>query len=160
RGVGHERAADGEHLLLAARELVAVVVLAAAEVREELVDPVERPGALSAGPVRGRRDQVLPHREVGEDLPALRDEADAALRDPVRGLPADAAALEADVAAARTHDPHDGAHRGGLAHAVAAEERDDLAGGDVEVHLEEDLALPVGGLEAADLEHQPASSPR
>src|SRR5512134_1578283 len=36
--VGHEGAADGEHLLLAPRELVAVVALPVAEIAEELQD--------------------------------------------------------------------------------------------------------------------------
>ena len=37
---------------------------------------------------------------------------------------------------------------GSLAHAVAAEERNDFAGADVHVDPEQDLALAVGGLQS------------
>src|SRR3954462_1786140 len=49
--VGHERAADREHLLLAARELVTVVRLPLAELRKERENALERPRTASP---RGR----------------------------------------------------------------------------------------------------------
>jgi hypothetical protein len=48
-------------------------------------------------------------------------------------------------------------HGGGLAHAVAAEQRDHFALADLELDAEQDLAAPVRGLQAAYLEHQPGS---
>src|SRR5262247_3548165 len=49
-GIENERAADGQHLLLAARKLVAEIALALAQTREHLVDPLRRP---LAGPRDG-----------------------------------------------------------------------------------------------------------
>jgi hypothetical protein len=46
-GVGHQRAADGEHLLLAARQLPAAVVDALAQPRKGFHHPLEGPVALA-----------------------------------------------------------------------------------------------------------------
>ena len=48
RRVAHQRAADGEHLLLAAGDLVAHVRRVAREPREELVDALEVPAPRAA----------------------------------------------------------------------------------------------------------------
>src|SRR5438067_649953 len=79
--VGHQRAPDRKHLLLAARELVAVVRLPLTELRKEREHALERPP--TAAP-RGR-DQVFAHRQVGEYLSSLGDEAEARLRNPIGG---------------------------------------------------------------------------
>jgi hypothetical protein len=70
------------------------------------------------------------------------------------------AAREGDRAAERRNEAHDGPHRGRLAHAVAAEQRDHLAVADLERHVEQHLALAVGSLKGLDREHQASSSPR
>ena len=77
--VGHQGARDGEHLLLAARELVALVRAPLGEAREELEHLGQIPGA------RLRRDrEVFLHGERGEDLALLRDPADAEARAAMR----------------------------------------------------------------------------
>ena len=53
--VGEQRAADRDHLLLAARELVAAVPAPLLQAREQLVDGVERPLDRSARRSRGAR---------------------------------------------------------------------------------------------------------
>src|SRR5439155_26980027 len=76
---GHERAADGEHLLLAAREGAPELMLALGEPREERVDALEVLGQLAGGRLlarEGSHGQVLPHRHAGEDPPRLGDERD------------------------------------------------------------------------------------
>src|SRR5215207_3309415 len=150
--VRHQGPADRQHLLLAAGELRAEVVAALLEPREELVDALERPAwRTRAG--GGRRDEVLVHGERRKYLPALGHEADAALGDPVWREPGERAALEDDLAAARRHEPHDGVHGRGLAHAVAAQERHDLAGPDRKRDVEQHLRGAVGGLEVRDGQH-------
>ena len=72
----------------------------------------------------------------------------------------DALACELDDAAARRQQAHDGVHRRGLAHAVAAHQGHDLAGIDAELHAEQRLAGAVEGLQLADAQHQASPSPR
>src|SRR6266480_233961 len=49
RGIAHQRAADGEHLLLAAGDLVALVGAPLCQAREEVVDALERPAPGTGG---------------------------------------------------------------------------------------------------------------
>src|SRR5258708_25666570 len=88
--VGHQRAADGEHLLLAAGELVAVVAMAGLELREERIYALERPRAAPPG----GGDEVFAGVEVGEYLAAFRHHADAPLRDAVGWQAADPPAIK------------------------------------------------------------------
>src|SRR5690606_15152589 len=74
--IGHQRATDREHLLLAAGELVAHVAGALLQAREDLPDACERPGPVRPRAVRGRRDEVLVDAEIGKYLAALRYEPD------------------------------------------------------------------------------------
>ena len=70
RGFAEQRAADREHLLLAAGELHAAVPAALGQPREELVHRVGRP-AVAASPRRGH-PQVLVDRQRLEQPPPLR----------------------------------------------------------------------------------------
>src|SRR5213592_3271107 len=113
--VRHEGAADREHLLLAAGERAPEDALPGRELGEEVEDLLDRPRVGVAAAVRRGRDQVLTHREVREDLPAL----------------------EADRARLRPRNSHDRADGGRLAHAVPAEQRHHLPRVDPEAHAEE-----------------------
>src|SRR3546814_11161924 len=99
-------------------------------------------------------NQSLAHLEIGENLPAVRHEADAYLGDAVAGQAADVAAAETDGALRGRSQPHDRADRGGLAHAVAAHERDHLAGIDGKAHAEQHLAAAVEGVDGVDLDRK------
>ena len=103
--------------------------------------------------------EILPHRETWEDVAVLGHIAEAQPGDAIARQPGDVAALEADDADRRdlAHDGLDGRR---AADAVAAEQADHLAGGDIEVDALQDVALAVVGVEIAHLEHQCASSPR
>ena len=81
--VGHQRAADREHLLLAAGELVAHVAAALGEPRKQRMDFLQRPGIGRIEAVGGGGDEIFAHGEVRENLPALGHEADAELGDAV-----------------------------------------------------------------------------
>ena len=155
--VGHQRAADGEHLLLAAGEGAGGLGAALGEAGEELLDAGLGPGAGAGG-----GGEVLLDGERREAAAALGDEADAEAGDAVDGEAAGGVAGEGDRAVARAEERGDGADGGGLAHAVAAHEGDDLALGDVEVDAEEGLAGAVEGGDAFEVEERrhAASSPR
>ena len=68
-------------------------------------------------------------------------------------------AEELRLARAPRHQRHERLHRGALARAVAAHQRDDLAAADVERRLEQDLGGAVPRLEPLHLEHGFAHNP-
>ena len=149
-GVAHQRAGDGEHLLLAAGEVAALTGRQLPQLREEVIDPFHRParcGHAAAGHV-----EVLPHGEVGEDAPVLRDEADAGARHPVRRPAGDVAALPHDAAGVGRSESHDRPHGGRLADPVAAQQADALARRHLHRHAEEHPRKPVRGVDVLDLE--------
>ena len=80
----HQRAGDGEHLLLAARQRAAALVQALLQAREEREDALQV--LLEMGEVvdGGAHLQVLEHRHAREDAPPLRRLGDAEPRDLVR----------------------------------------------------------------------------
>src|SRR5262249_52810088 len=92
-GVSHQRAADGEHLLLAARDLVTPVAAAFREPGKEGMHPLQSP---AAGP--GRHRQVLLHRERGKDVSSLGHVAHSKAIACVDGEPLDALAAILDAA--------------------------------------------------------------
>ena len=118
-----------------------------------------------AAAARGERGQVLVDRQVGEHLPALGHHRQAHARDAVRGQAAHLGAVEGDPSGARGHQAQDRAHQRRLAHAVAPEQTDHLAGAHLEVDAEQHLARAVRGLEPLDRKqrrgaHRCTSSPR
>jgi hypothetical protein len=70
--IGHQRASYRQHLLLSAGELDAHPVRQRLELRKKCVDAGQRPWFGAAARLGGGSDQVFPHRQIGEDLPAFR----------------------------------------------------------------------------------------
>src|SRR5262249_55538782 len=101
----------------------------------------------------------LQNRQVGEAACARRHVGDVALGPAVWGPAADVEVPDADGAGRSWQQADDARERCGLAGAVATQQRDQLAVGDVEVEVEDDVALPVADGESADLEHQKKASP-
>src|SRR5713226_6803683 len=100
RGVSHERAPDGEHFLLAAREAGAALRSQLRQRRKELADAIEGPVPVAARHAVDDRE-VLLDRQVGEDAPVIRNVADPEPRDLERLAARDVAAHEFDPPAAR-----------------------------------------------------------
>src|SRR5204863_3689031 len=124
RRVAHQRAPDGEHLLLAAGDLVAPVVAPLGELREEIVDPLEGPAA------RTRRDvEVLLDRERRKDVACLRDQADAAAGTRADGQLHDRLLPVLYASRVKSRVPHDRLEQRGLAYPVPAEDRERTAFG-------------------------------
>jgi hypothetical protein len=96
--IGHQRATDRQHLLLAARQLVAHVGAPLGEPRKQRVDFFQRPGIGAAQTVGGCRDQIFADGEVRKNLASLGDETDAQLRYPKRGEAANVTSTDADRA--------------------------------------------------------------
>ena len=142
-----EGARDGEHLLLAARELSAPVPAPLREPREHLVHPFHGPRAAAPS----CEAQVLVHGEVRPEAPSLGGVGDAPGGHLVGGEPGDVPALEADRAPPHREEPHDRVAQGGLPHAVAPDHRvDPLVQGEVDAL--EGMRLVVVDVEVPDLE--------
>jgi hypothetical protein len=127
------------------------------EVRKQFEDLVERETA--AGDDR-RQQQVFPHVEAGEDAAFLRAEGNAEPRDAVGGSPRDVLAVELHRTGALADDAHHRLQRGGLAGAVAAEQRDHLAFVHVEIHAVQDVRFAVPGLQILHRQHLRGVRPR
>src|SRR5262249_43918780 len=127
-GVCHQRAAHREHLLLAAGHGPALLLLALLEAREQRVDAIDvLADRLRVLAREGAHLEVLQHGHAREDAAPLRRVGDADRGDGVTGHRLDLAPLEHDPPAARRDDARDRAQRRGLAGAVGADQRDDLA---------------------------------
>ena len=148
-----QRAGDGQHLLLAAGQLVAEIVAALGEARKHVVDLGQRPR-----PRLRHRGHVFFHRQRAEDVALLRHPADAGMRALVRPQAGDVAAVETDAAADVAGDADDRIDQRGLAHAVAAEQRQRLALGEAEADIRQHHGLAIAGRQPRDLQqlrHRP-----
>ena len=97
--VRHQRAADGDHLLLAAGQRRRRLVAALGQHREQLIDALEIP---RPGPAELAADQeILLDGERGKQPPPFRHQRDAARHHLVRRPAADRHAVEQDGVAAR-----------------------------------------------------------
>src|SRR4029079_11353078 len=110
--------ADREHLLFAARKLIAEVAAALMQARKQLVDSRLRPSARTR-----HGGEILLDRERLEDIALLRHPADPGVGALVGAHGGDVAGLERDRPADEARDADDRIDQGGLAHAVAAEQR-------------------------------------
>src|SRR3954452_7095795 len=110
-------AADREHLLFAARELVAEVAAALLQAREQLVDAPLGPSSRTR-----HGGEVLLDRERLEDIALLWHPADPGMGALVGAKRGDIAAIKRDRSADEARDADYRIDQGGLAHAVAAEQ--------------------------------------
>ena len=129
----------GQHLLLAAGQLPAEVLLALAQAREQLVNPVY---IVRTRPL-DRHAKVFVHGQVGEDAAAFRNVPDARGGDAVRRLAGDVAAEQRHPAGAWRSQADQAAQRRGLAGAIASKQCGDLALGDGQADIVQDMALAV-----------------
>ena len=132
----HQRAADRQHLLLAAGEIAGQsrALLQAREISEDHVD-VGIDLVVAAG--EGAEPQILDRRHVGDDAAAFHHLENAAADDLVGIDAVDALAVEHDVAAGDfailgLEQAGDRLQRGRLAGAVGPQQRDDRALGHFE----------------------------
>ena len=149
--VGHQRAGDGQHLLLATRQLARAVGAALAQARKEIQHALDRPGPTVA--LDGHH-QILHDRQRREDPAPLRHQTEPERHGPVRGPGGDVPVLEEDLPAPWPREADDGSDEGGLAHAVPAEDAHDLAALHAQGDALQHVAVAVVGVDVAHLEHQ------
>jgi len=152
-GIGHQRPADRDRLLLATREVDGRPAQPLPHPGEELDDLVDVPAAL---PRPGGSDQqVLSERQGGEEPSSLGDEDDAEGDPRVRRQLGDVPAVQPHRAPARTVKPGDRAQERRLAGAVGPDHGDRLARRQGEADLPERLQLPVANGQIGYLEERP-----
>src|SRR6266850_2670865 len=115
RGVTHQRAADGEHLLLAAGDLVSLVGAPLGQAREEVVDALERPATRTGGDA-----EIFLYAERRKDLALLRHEADAEARALIDRQAGNGFLGEENFPRVESGVAHDSREQRGLADAVAS----------------------------------------
>ena len=154
-GVAGERLGDLDDLLLGRRERTGLdprIDMAGADPDEQLARlGRERLAVDQAGPAGHviADEQVLHHRQRGDQRQLLVDMDDAGVeRRP--GIPEDGfLATPTDGAAVARQRARQDVDEGRLAGAVLAQERDDLAGGNVEIDPVQDAVLVEGFRDAA-----------
>ena len=102
-----------------------------AEAREQGADPGQTLVDDGGGRAAGADLKVFPHRHLGHDAPSLRDVGDAEAGDIVGRHAVEGVTLEHDRAGARGRGAEQGAQQRRFAGAVGAEQRHDLAFGDL-----------------------------
>src|SRR5262245_58868627 len=147
---GAQNARDRQHLLFAAREFGALALEPLPYVREQREYPID---VEPAGTDLRRQEQVFAHVEACENAALLGAEGDAVARDRVGRKADEFAAFKADGTFALLGDAHDRFKRRRFADAVAAKERDNLAGTDLESRAVQDMRLAVPGFEVLDRQH-------
>src|SRR5262249_55390051 len=128
---------------------------------EHFGQPALRAGARAR---QHRADlEVLEHAQRRKYLPPFGDLPDAEVADRVRPQPQDLPPAEADASGAGSCDPGDRPDQRGLARAVRADDRDDLAPRHVHAHVGQRLrvaVIEVQSLDAEERAHTSVSSPR
>jgi hypothetical protein len=146
-------ARDRQLLLLAAGHGAGLLPPPLGEDREPCVDALRHKGRQS-GLAKHAQDQVLLDREIGKDLAALRHIGDAEIADLERSAPDDLMLPKTDPPGGNPDVAHDRPQQGGLAHAVAAHQRDGLALGDREVEPAQHLAARlIAGAQPGNGQH-------
>ena len=116
RRIGHQRARDRQHLLLAAGQLIAEIAAAFGDAGEQVVHRGQVPAAVAR-----RHGEVFLHRQRRKNLAFLRHPADAGLGAAMRRALGDVLAAPQHAAAADLGVAHDGQKQRRFADAVPAE---------------------------------------
>lgn len=155
-GLGHQRSADGQHLLLTAGEETSALFAAVAQHLEQVHHPIAGRGPAGAGGGERSDPKVLLDRHPAEDLASLRGLDHPSAGDRGRLELVDRNPVELDGSAvhrASVHrqGPGDRPQQRGLARSVAAEDRDDPSVRNRKVHRVQDrLVRAVSGGQARD----------
>ena len=123
-GLGHQRAGDDQHLLLAARQGPGALVQPLRQHRKPAADLLEQ--GLDVLVRQQAEPEIVAHRQVLEQRVLLRhvDQPHLALQ--MWRHPRHVLAREGDAAAPRRQKAHDRLEQRGLAHAVLADDRERL----------------------------------
>ena len=149
-GVEHDRAGHGQHLLLATRQGASELVAAFFKAGEQFHGAFQIAlhvalGAAAGQARKGAQDQVVGDGHGGKHAPAFGRVRQAQLGDGVRLHAVGARAVQGDLACGGRDHAGDGAHGGGFASAIGADQRDHFALGHFHGNAMQDLHFAVTG---------------
>ena len=150
----HQRAADGQHLALAARQGGGHLRAPLPQAREDGEDLVHALRLVAQAPAPAReaaQQQVVLHRHLAEQLALFGHQGHAVGHHDLDAGACDALAVQMDLAA-RGQQAHGGRQQRGLACAVGADDGDDLAAAHIQIHLVHRLHGTVGHAQALELQ--------
>ena len=155
-GVAHERAAEREHLLLAAGEHARFGALARLERLKQLEHVLHAPRRAPGRPlIRAlfralffAQQQVLAHGQARKDIAAFGHITQPQAGDFMRGPPQQRLAAPAH-ASAGGQQPHDGLGASGTPRAIAPQQRHDFARRHFQPHAVQHFAFAVAGAQVA-----------
>ena len=124
--LAHQGAADGQHLLFAAGHGASALLQPLVQAREQGEYLIQQAVLLGLVDEEGPHQQVLLHRQAGEDAAPLRHHGDVLAHDAGRAESVDLFPLEPDAAAAGLGFAAQCHQQGGLAGAVGADQGDDF----------------------------------
>src|SRR2546422_5918382 len=158
--LGHEGAADSDHLLFAAAEADRLDASPFPEAREQAVHVLERlvrllPRAMRVGP----KPEVRFHRELREQPPSFRTRCDSPGGTLVRGEIRDVVPREKHPPTGRPQEAVDHLEDRRLARAVRTDDDGHLALLRLEAHVPQDLGPRVAGIDLPKSQHGPPPFP-
>ena len=153
-GVAHQGAGDGEHLLFAAAHPSAGAVAHGGEVGEEGEQTLGCPGRAAVAGGEAADFEVFHHGKLGEDAAVLGDVAEAGAGDGVGFASGDVLAGEGDAPGGGADEADEGFEGGGFAGAVAAEQDEGAARGNMEAESLQDVGAAVMGVQGLEMQHQ------
>src|SRR6478609_11403604 len=122
------------------------------EAWEDRKYPIAIDGAAGGGAAIAAEIEIVAHRQVRENPPALGNVNEATGDNRRRLLTLNRGAVEQDRAATRTHDAGDGAVECRFADAVRAEHGDDLARLDFQIDAAQHVGVAIPGAQRANVE--------
>src|SRR5215467_2112781 len=152
--IAHERARHREHLLLPSGEAAPTPARQLAQLGKVLVDALDAPATVTLG----AHQEVLSYCEIAEDAPVLGHPAYAEPADLVWKEGLERPVIERDGAARHRDHAHDGLEGGGLARAIAPEQRDHLALARFQSDAVEHPRRTIGRLDSVKTQHDASPS--
>ena len=151
-GVEHQGAADGQLLLLPARQVAAPPAQHLFQDRKEVKHHIrDRPPPVT--PRRQADAQVFLNRQLGKDLAPLGHVTDTQPRPQLGRATRQLQVLKPQAARGGRQDAHDGLQQGGLAHPVTSHQAGARAGRNGEADIPQDVTLAVILVELLDVDH-------
>ncbi len=148
QGISHQRAGDGQHLLLAAGKAGAGTIAGGGQAGKEGVEPLRRPGRQARSCRLAADFEIFRHRKLAENAAIFRHVTQPESRDFVGRKQRRRRSIEKNVSRNRRNQPHDRFQRSGFSGAIAAKQNDHFARSQLERSVEQDARAPVAGVEA------------